>query len=206
MFSFFFFQAEDGIRDADVTGVQTCALPISGAGRLDAVAALGRAYLAKVAKVPALRSALAGKGEGGSNEWGVSGRRSTSGRPMVANDPHLPLAAPSTFYPVQLRAGQTDVIGSGFAGAPGVTVGHNRFITWGATVNPSDVTDVYVETVVPDPSTPRGLATVHDGKHEPVLSIPETFRQNNLGDQQDDDVTVVPPRHDQRREQLGPQR
>ncbi len=165
----------------------------AGAGRLDAVAALGRAYLAKVAKVPALRSALAGKGEGGSNEWGVSGRRSTSGRPMVANDPHLPLAAPSTFYPVQLRAGQTDVIGSGFAGAPGVTVGHNRFITWGATVNPSDVTDIYVETVVPDPSTPSGLATVHDGKHEPVLSIPETFRQNNLGDQQDDDVTVVPP-------------
>ncbi len=111
----------------------------------------------------------------------------------MANDPHLPLAAPSTFYPVQLRAGQTDVIGSGFAGAPGVTVGHNRFITWGATVNPSDVTDIYVETVVPDPSTPSGLATVHDGKHEPVLSIPETFRQNNLGDQQDDDVTVVPP-------------
>jgi len=166
----------------------------AAAGRLDAVAELGRAYLAKAAKVPALRSALAGKGEGaGSNEWGVSGRKSTSGRPMIANDPHLGLDAPSTFYPVHLRSGQTDVIGSGFAGVPAVTVGHNRFITWGATVNPSDVTDVYVETIVPDPGTPSGLATVHDGKREPVEAIPETFRQNDPGSGKPDDVTVVPP-------------
>jgi penicillin amidase len=171
----------------------TAARSAAAAERLGAVAELGRAYLAKAAQVPALRGALAGKGEGsGSNQWAVSGRKSASGRPMVANDPHLGLDQPSTFYPVHLRAGQTDVIGSGFAGVPAVIVGHNRFVTWGATVNPSDVTDVYVETIVPDPGTPSGLATVHDGEREPVVAIPETFRQNHPGSGQDDDVTVVP--------------
>jgi penicillin amidase len=166
----------------------------AGAVRAGTVLQLGRAYLAKAAKVPALRSALAGKGEGaGSNQWAVSGRKSTSGRPMVANDPHLDLAAPSTFYPVHLRAGGTDVIGSGFAGVPAVVVGHNRFIAWGATVNPMDVTDVYVETIVPDQAAPSGLATVYRGQHEPIQAIPETFRQNNPASGRDDDVTVVPP-------------
>jgi penicillin G amidase len=66
----------------------------------------------------------------------VAGRNTVDGRPLVANDPHLALDQPSTFYPMQLRSGRTDVIGSGFAGVPGVIVGHNRFISWGATTNP----------------------------------------------------------------------
>ena len=86
---------------------------------------------------------------------------------------------PSTFYPVHLQAGQTDAIGSGFAGTPGVIVGNNRFISWGATVNPMDVTDTYAEQVVPDPASPSGLSTVYKGQKEPVIPIPETFRQNN---------------------------
>jgi penicillin amidase len=165
----------------------------TGTARLATVVRLGRAYLEKAAKVPALGSALAGKGEGaGSNQWAVSGRKSASGRPMVANDPHLELGAPSTFYPNHLRAGATDVIGASFAGAPAVVVGHNRFISWGATVNPMDVTDVYVETIVPEPGTPSGLATMYKDKREPIEAIPETFRQNNPGSGRDDDLTVVP--------------
>jgi penicillin amidase len=143
--------------------------------------------------VPLLARALEGdRSRGGSNEWAVAGRLAAGGHPLVANDPHLGLDAPSSFYPVHLRAGATDAIGSGFAGAPGVIVGHNRSIAWGATVNPSDVTDVYAEQVVPDAASPSGLATVYQGGHEPVIPIPEVFRQNNPGNGTPDDLTVAP--------------
>jgi penicillin amidase len=160
---------------------------------LQAAARLGSAYLRRVADVPALQQAV-GRSTAvqGSNEWGVAGRNSVDGRPLVANDPHLALDQPSTFYPMQLQSAETDVAGSGFAGVPGVIVGHNRFISWGATTNPMDVTDTYLEQVRPDPTSPSGLATVFQGKLEPVQAIPEVFRQNNPTSGKDDDVTVVP--------------
>jgi penicillin amidase len=108
---------------------------------------------------------------------------------MIANDPHLGLDTPSTFYPVHLRAGSMDVYGEGFAGIPGVILGHNQFIAWGATTNPMDVTDTYIEALVEDPSSPSGLAIVHGGVNEPVQAIPETFRVNTLGN----GVVTVPP-------------
>jgi penicillin amidase len=162
--------------------------------RLRAAAGLARRYAEQARKVPLLARALEGdRSKGGSNQWAVAGRVAAGGHPLVANDPHLPLDAPSTFYPIHLKGGQTDAVGSGFAGAPGVIVGHNRFIAWGATVNPSDVTDVYAEQVRPDPSSPSGLATVHQGRLEPVVPIPEVFRQNNPASGAPDDLTVVPP-------------
>jgi penicillin G amidase len=162
--------------------------------RLAAAGRLARRYAAAAARVPLLRQALSGDhGQAGSNQWAVSGRLAAGGRPLLANDPHLSLDAPSTFYPVHLQAGPTDTAGSGFAGVPGVIVGHNRFISWGATVNPMDVTDTYAEQVRPDPSSPSGLATVHQGRLEPVVPIPETFRQNNPGSGGADNLTVVPP-------------
>ena len=72
-------------------------------------------------------------------------------------------------------------------------VGNNRFISWGATVNPMDVTDTYAEQLRPDPSSPSGLATVYQGRLEPVIPIPETFRQNNPGSGTPDNLSVVPP-------------
>jgi penicillin G amidase len=144
--------------------------------------------------VPLLAQALTrDRGQAGSNRWAVSGRLAAGGHPLLANDPHLGLDAPSTFYPVHLQAGRTDAEGSGFAGTPGVIVGHNRFISWSATVNPMDVTDSYAEQVRPDPSSPSGLATVYQGRLEPVVPVPETFRQNNPGSGTPDNLTVVPP-------------
>jgi penicillin amidase len=163
-------------------------------GDLEAAARLGADYLRLAGKVPALRQAVdRSTAIEGSNEWGVSARNSATGGPLLANDPHLALDQPSTFYPIELQTGGSDVIGSGFAGIPGVIVGHNRFISWGATTNPMDVTDTYLEQVRPDPSSPSGLGTVHDGKLEPVQAIPEVFRQNNPASGGQDDVTVVPP-------------
>ena len=161
--------------------------------RLAAAGRLAERYAALAAKVPLLRQALShDRGQTGSNQWAVSGRLAAGGHPLLANDPHLGLDAPSTFYPVHLQGGQTDAVGSGFAGTPGVIVGNNRFISWGATVNPMDVTDTYAEQVRPDPSSPSGLATVYQGQLEPVIPIPETFRQNNPRSGTPDNLTVVP--------------
>jgi penicillin amidase len=150
------------------------------ARRLAEAARLGRAYLREIAGVP-LFAGRPQDGTVGSNEWGVSGRNTTTGAPIIANDPHLGLTEPSTFYPIALQAPGLDVVGEGFAGAPGVIVGHNRDIAWGATVNPMDVTDTYLEKIVPDATSPSGLSTEYLGQLEHVMPIPETFRYNSGG-------------------------
>lgn len=125
----------------------------------------------------------------GSNEWGIGGSLSASGHPMIANDPHLSLGLPSTFYPIHLTAGPVDVAGNTFAGAPFVIVGHNKHVMWGATTNPMDVTDTFQEKVVADPTSPSGLSTVYLGNKEHVLAVPESYRVNSMGA----GVVPVPP-------------
>ena len=130
----------------------------------------------------------------GSNLWAVSARLSASGRPMIANDPHLALGTPSTFYPMGLTAfGRVEVFGSGFPGIPGVVQGYNRHIAWGTTNNAIDVTDTFQEQVVPDPASPSGLSTLYLGRLEHVIPIPEVFRANQPGNGIANDVVVVPP-------------
>jgi penicillin amidase len=176
------------------TGAARAAAGADAAGtRLAAAGRLAERYAATAAKVPLLRQALShDRAQTGSNQWAVSGPLAAGGHPLLANDPHLGLDAPSTFYPVHLQAGETDAVGSGFAGTPGVIVGNNRFISWGATVNPMDVTDTYAEQLRPDPTSPSGLSTVYQGQLEHVIPIPETFRQNNPGSGAADNLTVVP--------------
>src|SRR2546425_4468970 len=109
----------------------------------DETLALGKQYLEKVKHISLFESILEGQHRASSNQWVISGRHTTSGLPLLANDQHLSLDTPSVFYPVHLAAGPIDAIGNGFAGVPLVIVGHNRHIAWGATVNPMDVTDVF---------------------------------------------------------------
>jgi penicillin amidase len=149
--------------------------------QLPGAARLARGYLAKIAGDRLFQQALGREGTQGSNEWAVAGGRTVNGHPLLANDPHLSLGEPSTFYPIGLKAPGMDVEGEGFAGAPGVIIGHDRWISWGATTNPMDVTDTYVEKVVADPSSPSGVSTVFDGAPEHVIPIPETFRYNVNG-------------------------
>lgn len=162
---------------------------VTATGELADLRGLLEDYRDKVAKVPALANALdrADTFEG-SNEWAISGRHTRDGRPILANDPHLSIDQPSTFYPIHLEGAGLNVQGEGFAGAPGVILGQNEHIAWGATTNPMDVTDTYRETVVPDPASPSGLSTVYQGQNEPIIPIPETFRVNQGGT-----VVVVPP-------------
>ncbi len=146
--------------------------------RLPEATHLARGYLAKIARDPLFQRALGRDATQGSNEWAVAGSHTAGGHPLLANDPHLSLGEPSTFYPIGLKAPGMDVEGEGFAGTPGVIIGHNRWISWGATTNPMDVTDTYQEKVVTDPSSPSGLSTVYKGDLEHVIPIPETFKYN----------------------------
>ena len=169
------------VPDASAGAAVTSAVrPHVDVATLAEAARLGRAYMKKIAGMP-LFAGRTQDGTQGSNEWAVAGTNTINGRPIVANDPHLSLGAPSTFYPIALRAPGMDVAGEGFAGAPGVIIGHNRNIAWGATVNPMDVTDVYQEKFVGDPASPSGLSTVYLGQLEPIVAIPQTFLYNKGG-------------------------
>jgi penicillin amidase len=81
-----------------------------------------------------------------SNNWVVSGKRTVDGKPLLANDPHLRPAQPPIWYLVNLSAPNVKAAGVSTAGIPGVILGHNEQIAWGATNVGPDVQDLYVET------------------------------------------------------------
>jgi penicillin amidase len=166
----------------------------AGAARLEPrTLELAREWMKRIHADPFL-SRLAGRDDrDGSNQWVVAGAYTASGATMLASDPHLALGAPSTFYPIHLRAGTYDAIGNSFAGVPSVVVGHNRHVAWGATVDPFDVTDVYQEQLVPDGTSPSGLSTVYRGELEHVIAIPEQFYFNQGGTLVQENPPAVPP-------------
>jgi penicillin amidase len=81
----------------------------------------------------------------GSNNWVISGARSASGKPLLANDPHLGLTAPPVWYFAHLSAPGVNVIGATLPGVPGVILGRNERIAWGFTNTGPDVQDLYIE-------------------------------------------------------------
>ncbi len=85
-------------------------------------------------------------GEGnGSNNWVLSGTRTASGKPILANDPHLGLTAPPVWYFAHLSAPGMNVIGATLPGVPGVILGRNDRIAWGFTNTGADVQDLFLE-------------------------------------------------------------
>ncbi|WP_405894369.1 penicillin acylase family protein [Streptomyces sp. NBC_00104] len=92
----------------------------------------------------------------GSNSWVVSGDHTITGKPLLANDPHLSAALPSVWYQMGLHCKsvsakcQYDVAGYTFSGMPGVVIGHNADIAWGMTNSGADVTDLYLEKLTGD--------------------------------------------------------
>ncbi len=92
-----------------------------------------------------------------SNNWVVSGKHTTTRKPLLANDPHLGASAPSIWYIVHLEAPTLQAAGVAALGAPGVAIGHNARIAWGMTSLEPDVSDLYLETF--DTSNPRRYMT-----------------------------------------------
>ena len=92
----------------------------------------------------------------GSNNWVISGAHTATGRPLLANDPHLALGVPSIWSAVHLTSPEMDVAGVVLPGTPGVTLGRNRRIAWGCTNVHDDSADLYVEEFDPrDPDLYR---------------------------------------------------
>ena len=84
---------------------------------------------------------------GNSNNWVIAGRRTRTGRPILANDPHLQIEFPSVWYELHLVAAGLDVIGVTIPGVPFVALGHNARVAWGMTNTGADVQDLYLERV-----------------------------------------------------------
>lgn len=82
----------------------------------------------------------------GSNAWAVAGSHTATGKPILANDPHLEFSIPSPWYLVHLKAPGLDVTGATIIGLPAVIIGHNDRIAWGATNLQFDVEDLYRQT------------------------------------------------------------
>jgi penicillin amidase len=105
-----------------------------------------------------------------SNNWVVGGERSTSGKPLFANDPHLALGLPSIWYEVQLVAPGLDVVGAAVPGLPYVEIGHNRRIAFGFTNVMADNQDLFVEKRNPtNPNEVQFEGGWEELRHEKVL-------------------------------------
>jgi penicillin amidase len=111
-------------------------------------------------------------GPDGSNNWVVSGSRTASGFPLLANDPHRRISVPSLRYIVHLSAPGWDVIGGGEPVIPGVSIGHNPHGAWGLTIFETDAEDLYVYDLHPSDST---RYRYRDGWRS-MNAVRETFR------------------------------
>jgi len=138
------------------------------------------------ARSPLLSVLSPASGHSGSNSWIVDGTRSTTGRPVLANDPHLGLSAPSTWYFAHLSWPGHDVVGATFPGLPIVVIGHNGHAAWGMTNTGPDVQDLFIEKLDPEdpdrylsPSGSRAFAVRREvigvrGDEDVVLHVRET--------------------------------
>jgi len=117
--------------------------------------------------VPRLSST---EGHRGSNSWVVSGSRSATGHPLLANDPHLPLSMPSIWYLAALHAPGVDAVGATIPGVPGIVIGRNRQIAWAMTASYVDDVDEVEEELSPDSSRVRRRSG-----WDPVETVAETL-------------------------------
>ena len=107
-----------------------------------------------------------------SNGWVVHGSRTSTGKPLLANDTHLGLGMPSPWYEIGLHGGRFDTVGFSFPGMPFVIIGQNRRIAWGITNLNADVQDVYLEKLDnPD----RPTAALAQGRWEKLTRITESI-------------------------------
>ncbi|MEO8556105.1 MAG: penicillin acylase family protein [Actinomycetota bacterium] len=120
---------------------------------------------------------MVGRGDGiGSNSWVVGPQRSTTGKPLLANDPHLGVGIPGIWYQTGLHCRSVstacpfDVTGFSFAGLPGIVIGHNQSIAWGFTNLGPDVSDFYLEQVVGD-SYRRGISFLPLKEHNETIKV-----------------------------------
>ncbi|KAF4408892.1 penicillin acylase family protein [Streptomyces lycii] len=146
----------------------------AGAGDAADAARSGLSALSEsIQEIPAL---LGPSGNGiGSNSWVVSGEHTATGKPLLANDPHLAPQMPSLWYQMGLHCRKVsekcrfDTAGFTFSGMPGVVIGHNQDISWGMTNLGADVTDLYLEKI-------NSEGYLYDGERRPFKTRKETIK------------------------------
>ncbi|GGS05823.1 hypothetical protein GCM10010252_50720 [Streptomyces aureoverticillatus] len=155
-------------------------------------------------KVP--DAGLGSNGNGiGSNSWVVSGAHTITGKPLLANDPHLAPQLPSVWYQMGLHCKsvsskcQYDVSGYTFSGMPGVVIGHNQDIAWGMTNLGADVTDLYLEKFTADGYQYGGKVVPFKSREEKIkvaggktktITVRETNNGPLISDRDDELVKV----------------
>jgi penicillin amidase len=108
----------------------------------------------------------------GSNNWVLAPTRTTTGKPIVASDPHVPFGAVSIWHEVRLRGGSFQVAGVAYAGMPAVMIGRSERVAWGITNNICSLRDLYQEKT--DPAHPGCF--LYDGRWEPARQRQEVIR------------------------------
>ncbi|MFG3050199.1 penicillin acylase family protein [Kitasatospora sp. NPDC048239] len=157
--------------------------PADGSGQANAGTATAQGAAATKAllkgvtdRIDGMPQLLGRQGQGiGSNSWVIAGSNTTTGKPLLANDPHLGPGLPSVWYQMGLHcrtaspACQYDVSGFTFAGLPGVVIGHNKDVAWGFTNLGADVTDLFLEKVTgPDTYLVDGKETKFELRKETI--------------------------------------
>ena len=118
----------------------------------------------------------------GSNNWVVSGKRTKTKKPFLANDPHLKFSQPARWYEMRLKGGRFNVSGLCLAGIPLPIIGQNKNIAWGLTNSMVDDMDFFIETINPD--NPNEY--LYDGNWKKMKIIKESIRLKN-----DRDTTIT---------------
>lgn len=166
--------AARGLSSAEISDL----LPGLDGGKAPALPELNELYpLQRLARLPG--PSLAGPetfmSGGASNNWVVSGARTQSGKPLLANDPHLRLSAPSIWYLAHCALSQPgekplNLVGASLPGTPLIVLGRSDAIAWGFTTTVADVQDLYIEKVNPDNPTeyltPQGWQRFQTSKME----------------------------------------
>lgn len=125
-----------------------------------------------------------GKIGAGSNAWVVAGQHTQNGQPLLANDPHLALPIPSSWYQAELAGPSLAVKGMTMPGLPVILFGHNQFISWGGTNLPADTHDYVIEQL--DPTRPNFYRTAAGWQ-------PLQFRQETILVRTDFPAALRPP-------------
>ncbi len=135
---------------------------------------------------------------GASNNWVLAGSRSMTGKPLLANDPHLELGLPAAWYLARIEMPGRILVGATAPGVPLVVIGHNGHVAWGFTTTQADTQDLFIETLIDDEhyQTPKGpqllvkreetirirgeaavVETIEETSHGPLIDIdPKTRR------------------------------
>lgn len=148
-------------------------------------------YLSAGTSLPgavALSRYLPGAGEGtGSNCWALAGSRTSTGKPILAGDPHLAVRNPSIWYEIGLEGAGYKLVGFSFAGIPGIVIGHNDRIAWTLTYAYTDTQDLFVERQ--DPTDPRRYE--YKGQFETATFVRESIDVKGRADPVIVDVAIT---------------